>query len=640
MSTLSSLRIEPSNENVAACPICLNNTKGKREIKFEEQYEDLCERCSFVKDIGDQSVVIGLLERTGDRQDTRWEENDSDQSVKGNRWSSFIWMTWNDYRGEPGTMFELFCLPDSPKPFSDFPVKNLPETTASSGNLAKVQEWLNLCHGSHKLCQPRAPSLLPKRVLDVSLPQVRLYESHNEVERYVCLSHRWGNIIPACITTSTSIETNRYCIDWDAFPATFQDAIHFTRRLGLKYIWIDSVCIIQDDAQDWREQSALMANIYENAYVTLCATTSSGDDSGCYSTTPLLWQPQKVRIRKRDGIEYNVYIRRGIYDQHIPPWANARAEVFAGHFPLMTRGWCYQERLLSQCLVHFGLGELMWECAELSDCACSQGELGKRSPYMASRSEKRHHKEALYASDPALIEKYWDDVIHEFSDLSLTYEKDKLPALSGVAKVLLNIRPGDEYLAGLWKKTIVADLSWSVMNGEGRRPSSYRSPSWSWAAIDGVIYQNKDGNKEVDVCNYPRCVDVTVTPDGPDLTGQVSSGHIILDASIISTQLEYNPDDMAGPDKWQLAAFGLKAEFYADCKSDLEDGSFKIGDDLLCLRLANSLWDYDICLVLKQIGVDGTLPLCKRVGQVSCKREQLQQYWFPPRKENTLVKII
>jgi hypothetical protein len=127
-------------------------------------------------------------------------------------------------------------------------VKKLPETTASSESLTKVQEWLNLCHESHKLCQPRAPSVLPKRVLDVSLPQVRLYESYNESGRYVSLSHCWGKTIPACRTTSITIEVNRCGIDWEAFPATFQDAIQFTRRLGLKYIWIDSVCIIQDDA--------------------------------------------------------------------------------------------------------------------------------------------------------------------------------------------------------------------------------------------------------------------------------------------------------------------------------------------------------------------------------------------------------
>jgi hypothetical protein len=111
-STLSSLQIKLSNKNATACPICLNNTKGERKMKFEEQYEDLCERCSFVKDIVDQSVVVELLERTGIGQETRWEENDSDQSVKGNRWSSFVWMIWKEYNvGEPGTRFELFSLP-------------------------------------------------------------------------------------------------------------------------------------------------------------------------------------------------------------------------------------------------------------------------------------------------------------------------------------------------------------------------------------------------------------------------------------------------------------------------------------------------------------------------------------------------
>lgn len=124
-----------------------------------------------------------------------------------------------------------------------------------------------------------------------------------------------------------------------------------------------------------------MANIYENAHVTLCATASAGDHGGCYSTTPSHRQPRKLSICKRDGIEYEVYIRCGLDEQDIPAWSDAVRGANPGRFPLMTRGWAYRR------LVHFTRGELMWECSELADCECSQDEFGRGSTFMHHRSE-------------------------------------------------------------------------------------------------------------------------------------------------------------------------------------------------------------------------------------------------------------
>lgn len=667
-SFISKLRLKPSNEGVASCAVCSDHEWRRRTIKFEESYEDLCERCSFLKDVVEQSVAARLLIRSGTKQETRWNERNSRRSLseKGNRWPDFTWMIWEGNLGHIGSRFELFTLPGEflcplppspyttkikcltfpvglPKPFSDFPIKKLPGTTASPDSFAKVQEWLDICQKSHKSCEPQtpSPSMLPKRVLDVSLPQVRLYETHNEPGRYVCLSHCWGDTRPACRTTSMTFKANQRGIDWEAIPATFRDSIDFTRRLGLQYIWIDSICIFQDDAQDWGEQSALMANIYENAYVTLCAIASSSDHGGCYSATPFHWQPRKLSIRKRDGIEYEVYIRRGLDEQHIPAWHNAVMGSNARRFPLMTRGWAYQERLLSQRLVHFTAGELMWECSELSDCECFQGELRTRSPFMQFHSEKKYHRQALYGYGSDTVQEYWSNIIFAYSGLNLTLAKDKLPALSGVAKQMLSFRPGDEDLAGLWRKTIVADLCWTVWSADGRRPSIWRSPSWSWAAIDGIIHlPGYKSYSKSDVRDYARCVDVSVTPTGPDPTGEVSSGYIILDAPVMLAQLEDNPNTKGSWDRWALGAAGIKANFKPDCKSDFEGGSLAIGDSLLCLRLGNTHSGEEICLVLKQRGVDGTTPFYERVGHLCHKRDELEKYWFTLGMENTLVKIL
>jgi Heterokaryon incompatibility protein (HET) len=370
----------------------------------------------------------------------------------------------------------IACNLGLPRPFSDFPVKETSDTTASAHSLAKVQKWIKNCETSHVSCTPNnGLTVLPKRILDVSLSRVRLYETVNKLGRYVCLSHCWGAAMPECRTIMKTLKANLTGIPWNTLPATFQDAIDFTRRLGLQYIWIDSICIIQDDAKDWSEQSSLMADIYQNAYVTLCATASAADDGGLYLSTPQHWKTQSIPVRKRNSVEYEVHIRHQMAERHFayylgPAWKSEQ-------FPLFTRAWTYQERLLSPRLVYFTAGEVMWECSEVSACECFEPGTNARPHYLAAESEKRLHQKAV--SKSRSIQTHWHEMVSRYSALKLSFEKDKLPALSGVAKEIFNIRPGDQYLAGLWGKSILNDLCWSLGDNEGSglRPSAWRSPS-------------------------------------------------------------------------------------------------------------------------------------------------------------------
>jgi hypothetical protein len=282
--------------------------------------------------------------------------------------------------------------------------------------------------------------------------------------------------MPACRTTVETLKANLTSIPWDTLPATFQDAIDFTRRLGLQYIWIDSVCIIQDDAKDWSEQSSLMADIYKNAYVTLCATASASDDGGLYLSTPQYWTPRSILVRKEDNLEYEIHIRHQMAERHFQTDRDPARK--SKEFPLLARAWTYQERLLSPRLVHFTAGEVMWECSEVSACECFEPGTNARPHYLIAESEKRLHQKAI--EQPLFKkEEHWREIVSSYSTLKLSFEKDKLPALSGVAKEIFSFRPKDEYLAGLWKNSILDDLCWSLRGkeGSGLRPSAWRSPS-------------------------------------------------------------------------------------------------------------------------------------------------------------------
>jgi hypothetical protein len=147
---------------------------------------------------------------------------------------------------------------------------------------------------------------LPDRVLDLGEPGtpedsvVHLYESRGEIAAYICLSHCWGK--SQHITTELStLSARKAKITWNELPKNFQNAIVFTRGLHIRYIWIDSLCIIQNDPTDWSKQASKMPEIYENAYVTLAATFSSDSSTGCFTRADGCYKAQAFAVEDLDG---------------------------------------------------------------------------------------------------------------------------------------------------------------------------------------------------------------------------------------------------------------------------------------------------------------------------------------------------
>jgi hypothetical protein len=142
---------------------------------------------------------------------------------------------------------------------------------------------MNLCSKYHE-CIPKNTHL-PTRVLDLVSGRgsegISLLETNGEVGTYAALSHSWGQT-HHIITTKLNIEDLKRNIRFDALPKTFQDAITICKKLEIQYIRIDSLCIIQDCKKDWQQQASLMGSIYACAYITIAASASTGDDTGCF----------------------------------------------------------------------------------------------------------------------------------------------------------------------------------------------------------------------------------------------------------------------------------------------------------------------------------------------------------------------
>lgn len=222
------------------------------------------------------------------------------------------------------------------------------------------REWLRVCDDP-KLhsCHPTLEGQLPTRVLEVlspGSPGVRLHISKpGEKGRYFALSHRWGD----------PLEHRRFCalqanykefVDWISFeqlPKTFQDAITITRSLGVPFLWIDSLCIVQDDPEDWETQSKQMEDVYNFAYCTIAAACARG-------TTHGFLQPRTPRdfVTLKHNTRDAFYICKAI--------DNFGADVEEGE--LSRRGWILQERALSRRTIHFTDTQVYWECGDGVHC--------------------------------------------------------------------------------------------------------------------------------------------------------------------------------------------------------------------------------------------------------------------------------
>ncbi|OCL08305.1 HET-domain-containing protein [Glonium stellatum] len=269
---------------------------------------------------------------------------------------------------------EFFVGADSTRPFNN--MKSLPVIsgdTASEASFSWVCRVLGNCIKTHSRCNRNTITELPTRVLDLGPPErapdVRLFEPSGALASYACLSHCWGKA-RSITTERKTLASHRDGIAWGSLPKTFRDTINFVRKLDLRYLWIDSLCIIQDDIDDWRRESAKMASIYQNSYITIAATKSADDHGGCYSTaSPFdLDYPLTMKLSEKvsQATLLQVYVREKIL--HFDDMQDVNASTA---YPLLTRGWAYQERLLAPRVLHFCQKELVWECQEFTRCECS-----------------------------------------------------------------------------------------------------------------------------------------------------------------------------------------------------------------------------------------------------------------------------
>jgi hypothetical protein len=324
-----------------------------------------------------------------------------------------------------------------------------------------VQKWLKSCNELHPKCLlSRESHWLPTRLLDLQGVETKDHISlvlpdktwTNEI--YATLSHCWGGVTTLKLTAAT-LATFQSGIAIKQLPKTFIQAIKVALFLGVRYIWIDALTIIQDSRDDWEKEASLMGDVYRHAFINIGATASTDSHGGLFfERDPAFLHPPTYTM---NHIDYLIIDR----DQ----WDASIEEA-----PLLQRGWVTQERLLCSRMLHFAKDPLFWECRTSAGCEVTPEDrpdvLGlerRLSSFKIDDELAATVNGSETASDETsrscrlLLQ--WNSIISFYSDTKLTFGSDRLIAVFGLARKF-GRHLGDDYVAGMWKSDLVHGLAW------------------------------------------------------------------------------------------------------------------------------------------------------------------------------------
>lgn len=349
--------------------------------------------------------------------------------------------------------------------------------TSTKDALPFCRLWLGSCISKHERCRKKTTQSVPTRLIDIGEagPRLRLAEEVASHTKYVTLSHCWGKLKFPTLT-SASLDEFRKTIPAESLPKTFQDAIAIARDLGFTYLWIDSLCIIQDSRENWERESVLMSQVYASAMLNIAATDAKDASVGCFHKREKNW-----RCRVLDS------------EQKRPYDCYPSTALDLPYNPLGDRAWVLQERYLSPRVLLFAANQVFWECREHSVCEIypieylnwtDVGQTGRMvSIPVADVGFQQLEKMAQIGLS------YWRTLVQLYSARMLTQVTDKLVAISGLA-VQVQEETMYEYVAGLWREQIEDHLLWYVPDQVRRvrnRNVPYTAPTWSWASLDSQI---------------------------------------------------------------------------------------------------------------------------------------------------------
>ncbi|KAI1133942.1 HET-domain-containing protein [Hypoxylon sp. FL0543] len=537
---------------------------------------------------------------------------------------------------------ELFRLEGSP---SHWPTIGTARHTAAAADepqcLELIRCWVSDCDRKHLGCRRTSPTVLPDRVVFVgSRPDPRLVELQGTRGKYVALSHRWGGRVSLQLRKDT-IDDFKRRIPFSRLPKTFQDAINICRALAVDYIWIDSICIIQDSKEDWEIQGSKMDQVYANCLLTIAADAAENGDAGFIRTSERQALEKKTRTmvyRGPGGEKGELFVRPmrtfgslGGFGRHFEAWEREDIQpsqrlMEQGSY-LLRRGWVLQETFLPRRVLHFLPGEVSWRCTSASRCECKIG----------SHDNNKVVHEPLDGERPREIKtedlrEYWKEVIEQYTRRQLTFASDRLLALAGLASYAHSANPDVSYYAGLWSDTLPSTFLWTVDRPVHSDNTSHRiqpsiAPTWSWASITGYVtflFWKRNFDRGAWAGSAPDLTNIRIhcVPSGHNKYGNVGDAKMTAEGYLCKIRVW-----LTGGSEWHFP-FRMETEkpdgalgksqgyFYPDTDEFL--ASLREKGESGMLMMVVSVYESRMFLALSQVGKDQLV--FEREGVFYCEK--------------------
>ncbi|CAN9425949.1 unnamed protein product [Alternaria alternata] len=354
-----------------------------------------------------------------------------------------------------------------------------PNLSPASTNAA--EDWLVSCIQEHQVCREVESVFAPPRLLRVTCLQDEVHLVSMDVTKpvpYAALSYCWGGD-QLSKTVKSNVEIVPRAIK--DLPHTIHDAILVTRQLKLEYLWVDSMCIIQDSDEDKDALIGQMHKIFACAQVTIAASKASRCTEGFLAprcSAPQFYAAIRGPLEIQNGITRRVILI---------PSSKRNVE------PLVTRAWSLQETLLSRRILSYGSQQLHWRCGvcERHDGGVLDSESSNWTSFQTLEERIMGKSSGRFNFLGASTSLRWIEIVKQYTMREMSEPSDKLIAISAVAQRLASLTRGKwgRYYAGIWRERLFEQLLWTTYDSEiAKRPVRYRAPSWSWAAIDGRLH--------------------------------------------------------------------------------------------------------------------------------------------------------
>ncbi|KAG8157871.1 hypothetical protein KVR01_012143 [Diaporthe batatas] len=368
---------------------------------------------------------------------------------------------------------------------------------ATEDVFGEIGTWISECINNHDGCPKFVESTLPTRVLDVGTAtdlqpdHVKLHvTAKGECGRYAALSYCWGPGTQVK-TLQGNLEEHKRSIRVTQLPQTVQDAIRVTREVGIRYLWVDALCIIQDSPDDdWPREAAQMPEIYKNAMVTISAAAATDTTQGFLGDR----EPVLQSILQSSRLPVYKYVSDDDQDETLANF-ELLGEIFLARDEnlgydikkfddeaINTRAWCLQESWLSPRLLVFGSGLPRWICLEHERM---YGVDHPKDRYDWDTQDKVRRQifndpvnSTLVGHSQRARSEYlqqWGSLFHNYTRRNLTFKTDKMAAISGIAKEMQKLLQ-DRYVAGLWESSLPHSLLWNHVN-DGDPPTAVATTS-------------------------------------------------------------------------------------------------------------------------------------------------------------------